>query len=199
MTYSLPKLSFEFHELEPVISKEIMEIHYSKHHAAYVNNLNKAVEELDKALSAQDLKKILALQSSIVFNGGGHFNHSFFWENLAPAAKGGGTLAQGPLLNMINKSFGSLEKCIEKMSSETTGIQGSGWGWLGFCKVTNSLQITSTQNHLLPQGLEPLLCIDVWEHAYYLQYKNVRAEFVKNIWKIINWNVVETRFNASFG
>jgi superoxide dismutase, Fe-Mn family len=194
MPYSLPKLGFELHELEPVISKELLEIHYSKHHAAYVNNLNKAVNELSAALSAQDLKKSIDLQSSIVFNGGGHFNHTFFWETLAPMAKGGGELSSGPLLEKILKNFGSLDTCKEKLSAAAVSVQGSGWGWLVFCPVTKELYVTSTQNHALPRDGIPLLCIDVWEHAYYLQYKNVRADFVKNIWSIINWKTVETRF-----
>jgi Fe-Mn family superoxide dismutase len=197
MPFVLPKLPFGLDELEPVISKEIMDVHYNKHHAAYCNNLNKALDELKQAEAKNDLDKILSSQSTISFNGGGFVNHSLFWENLLPKAKGGGVLQEGELKKKIIEEYGSVEKCIELLTSISVAVQGSGWGWLGLCGKGSHLHITSSQNHKSPHGLKPLLCIDVWEHAYYLQYKNLRADYVKNIWSVINWKVVEDRLLAA--
>ncbi len=194
--YKLPELPYDFSALEPVISGEIMELHYSKHHQAYVNNLNAALEKSSEAMSKGDLGAMIGLQQAIKFNGGGHVNHSIFWTNLAPTSKGGGTPPKGELMQALQKQFGSLEGFIEKFSAHTVGIQGSGWGWLGYNKSLKELVMTtcSNQDPLSTQGHVPLLGIDVWEHAYYLQYKNVRADYVKNIWKIINWRNVEERY-----
>lgn len=195
--YKLPDLPYDFSALQPVISAEIMELHYSKHHNAYVTNLNAALEKYQEAEAKGDLAAMIALQQAIKFNGGGHVNHSIFWTNLAPVGKGGGEPPKGALSEAINKRFGSLDGLIEKMTADTVAIQGSGWGWLGLNKAKNCLTVVTCANQdpLSTQGLVPLLGIDVWEHAYYLQYKNVRAEYVKNIWKIVNWKNVEERFN----
>ena len=196
--YTLPDLPYDFSALEPVISAEIMQLHYEKHHKAYVTNLNLALEKSHQAESAGDLAQVITLQQAIKFNGGGHVNHSIFWTNLAPVGKGGGEPPSGALAQAIQAEFGSLDAFIEKFSALTVGIQGSGWGWLGLNPANKKLVITTcgNQDPLSTQGLRPLLGIDVWEHAYYLQYKNVRAEYVKNIWKIINWKDVEARFVA---
>ncbi len=192
MQYKLPELPYDFGALEPVISGQIMELHYTKHHQAYVNNLNAALEKYVEAEKKGDVAAMIALQPAIRFNGGGHVNHSIFWTNLTP--KGGEP--KGDLLEAIKKEFGSLDKLIEVMSSSTVAIQGSGWGWLGYDKAKGRLAIAacSNQDPLSTTGLVPLLGIDVWEHAYYLQYKNVRADYVKNIWKIVNWKNVEERY-----
>ncbi len=194
--YRLPDMPYDFGALEPVISGEIMQLHYSKHHNAYVTNLNAALEKYQTAESKQDMAAMIALQQAIKFNGGGHVNHSIFWTNLAPVGKGGGEPPSGELAAAIQSDFGSLEQCIEKLSAQAVAIQGSGWGWLGLNPVTNRLVIATCANQdpLSTQGLVPLLGIDVWEHAYYLQYKNVRADYVKNIWKVVNWKNVEERF-----
>jgi len=201
--YQLPSLPYDFGDLEPVISAEIMNLHYTKHHQTYVNNLNKALEQYEeaqaKAEKTNSPAELIALQSAIKFNGGGHVNHSIFWNNLAPKSKGGGTAPSGDLLKALDKDFGSLEKFIEEMSSRTVAIQGSGWGWLGYCKVHNNLHIITCENQdpLSTKGYTPLLGIDVWEHAYYLQYKNVRADYVKKIWEIVNWKNVEERYHQA--
>jgi superoxide dismutase, Fe-Mn family len=176
-------------------------LHYNKHHKAYVDNLNKAtelyVETQANAEKQNDPAALIAIQSALKFNGGGHVNHSIFWTNLAPKAKGGGEVPKnGELLKAINRDFGSIEKFIEQFSARLAALQGSGWGWLGFCKVNKNLHIVTCENQdpLSTKGIIPLLGIDVWEHAYYLQYKNVRADYVKNIWNIINWKNVEERF-----
>jgi Fe-Mn family superoxide dismutase len=194
--YKLPKLPYEFDELEPVISAEILQLHYNKHHAGYVNNLNDAVKKLREAEAKGDLVQQIMLNELIKFNGGGHINHSLYWENLVPQSKGGGELRDGELKSLIIETFGSVDHLIEIISSMCNSVQGSGWGWLGYCTVCKQLRPCSTEKHdlVLTKNAMPLLCIDVWEHAYYLQYKNLRADYVKNIWSIVNWNVVEQRF-----
>ncbi len=194
--YKLPDLPYDFSALEPVISAEIMQLHHTKHHGGYVANLNTGIEKYHDAEAKRDVGAMIALQQAIRFNGGGHVNHSIFWTNLAPVGKGGGESPKGDLAHAIQAEFGSLEAFIEKLSAAAVAIQGSGWGWLGFNKAANRLVIATCANQdpLSTQGYVPLLGIDVWEHAYYLQYKNVRAEYVKNIWKIVNWKNVEERY-----
>jgi len=196
----LPDLSWDFGELEPVISSEIMTLHYTKHHQAYVTNGNIALEKLAEAQHKNDTAAIIALQGAIRFNCGGHLNHSIFWKNLCSPKKGGGHLEKGELRTKIETQFGSLEKLQTQMSAATVGVQGSGWGWLGYDKASDRLVVTSTPNQdpLQPStGLVPLLGIDVWEHAYYLQYKNVRPDYVKEIWKVVNWADVENNLRGA--
>lgn len=196
MHEKLPSLPYDFNELEPVISAEIMSLHYNKHHKAYVDNLNKALDLYAEAEKRNDLTAMIALQPQLRFNGGGHLNHSIFWTNLAPKNKGGGELPQGPLAAAINTSFGSIDKLIEQMSAKAVAVQGSGWAWLGSNKATGRLEIATCANQDPLLDLVPLLGIDVWEHAYYLQYKNVRADYVKAIWGIVNWKNVAERHAA---
>ncbi len=197
--YKLPDLSYDFNALEPFISAEIMQLHYLKHHNAYVTNLNAALEKYHEAEKRADVASMISLQQAIRFNGGGHVNHSIFWTNLAPVSRGGGGRPSGNLADAIVKQFGSIDSFIEVFSAQTIAIQGSGWGWLGFHKGEKRLVITTCANQdpLSVQGLVPLLGIDVWEHAYYLQYKNVRADYVKNIWNIVCWKNVEERFSQA--
>ncbi|EPS65963.1 hypothetical protein M569_08815 [Genlisea aurea] len=194
-TLSLPSLAYDYAALEPVISAEIMQIHHQKHHQAYITNYNKALEQLDAAIAKGDATTVIKLQSAIKFNGGGHVNHSIFWQNLAPISAGGGVPPQGPLAAAIDNEFGSLEALIQKINAEGAGVQGSGWVWLGVDKDLKHLVVETTANQdlLATKGasLVPLLGIDVWEHAYYLQYKNLRPEYLKNIWKVINWKYAE--------
>lgn len=199
LMYKLPDLSYDFAALEPVISAEIMQLHYTKHHNAYVTNLNAALQKYAEAEAKEDVAAMIALQQAIRFNGGGHVNHSIFWTNLAPISKGGGGMPSGVLATALQRDFGSVESFIEKMSAQTTAIQGSGWGWLGYSKENKKMSILACANQdpLSTQGLIPLLGIDVWEHAYYLQYKNVRADYVKNIWNIVSWKNVEERFQLA--
>lgn len=193
--HQLPQLPYDFNALEPVISHEIMQLHYSKHHQTYVTNLNKALEQYADAEAKQDVAKMISLQSAIKFNGGGHVNHSIFWTNLAPQNQGGGQLEKGILHEALIKEFGSLEAFKEEFTTKTAAIQGSGWGWLGFNKGKNRLELATCDNQdpLSTKGLIPLLGIDVWEHAYYLQYKNVRMDYLKAVWGIVHWKNVEER------
>lgn len=197
--YQLPPLPYDFGDLEPVINAEIMTLHYSKHHQTYVTNLNKAIEQLYEAEQKQDLPAIASLLSAIKFNGGGHINHSIFWTNLSPKNKEGGKPPEGALAQLINQNFGSLQNLIDQLSAASIGVQGSGWGWLGFDKKLQRLAIATCDNQdaLVTKGLIPLLGIDVWEHSYYLQYKNVRADYVKAIWNIVNWKNVAERYEKA--
>ena len=194
--YQIPDLPYDFNALEPVISAQIMELHYSKHHKGYVTNLNAALEKYHEAETKNDVASMIALQSAIKFNGGGHINHSIFWSILAPISKGVNHGPSGDLAKIIDRDFGSYETFKEKFNAMTTGIQGSGWGWLGYNKNQKRLEITtcSNQDPLSTHGLVPILGIDVWEHAYYLQYQNVRADYVKAIWQVFNWKNIEERF-----
>jgi len=195
--HSLPDLSYDYGALEPIISGEIMQIHHSKHHQTYVNNLNVAEEQLAEAQEQGDVSKIISLAPALKFNGGGHLNHSIFWTNLTPNGTGQPT---GDLLTAINNDFGSLDNMKAKLSGSTVAVQGSGWGWLGYNKGTGRLEIATCGNQdplEATTGLVPLLGIDVWEHAYYLQYKNVRPDYVKAIFDVVNWdNVAERLANA---
>lgn len=200
-SYQLPELPYDFSALEPVISAEIMELHYTKHHKGYVTNLNAALEKYHEAETKNDVAQMIFLQSAIKFNGGGHINHSIFWTILAPIGKGGGGVPKGELAKMIERDFGSVDGFKEKFNATTTAIQGSGWGWLGYNKGQKRLDIATCANQdpLSTQGLVPIMGIDVWEHAYYLQYKNVRPDYVKAIWQIFNWKHIEERFSKALG
>ena len=195
----LPDLPYDFSALEPVISAEIMELHYSKHHKAYVTNLNAALEKYQEAQAKNDLAAMIRLQPAIKFNGGGHLNHSLFWPILSPPGKE--SHPKGDLSKAIDRDFGSFALFQEQLNQAAIGIQGSGWGWLGYNKTTKRLEIATCANQdpLSSLGLIPLLGIDVWEHAYYLQYKNVRADYVKALWKIFNWHVIEEKFTKASG
>lgn len=193
---TLPDLPYDFAALEPVISAEIMELHYKKHHQAYVTNLNKALEQYSDAEAKGDIKKMIELQPAIRFNGGGHINHTIFWTNLAPKEEG--REPKGELGKAIEHSFGSLNQFIDTFSAKTAAIQGSGWGWLAFDREHSSLTICTCANQdPCAEGKVPLLGVDVWEHAYYLQYKNLRADYLKAIWSIVNWENVSKRYEEA--
>ncbi|KAL1770113.1 superoxide dismutase [Mn], mitochondrial [Sigmodon hispidus] len=194
--HSLPDLPYDYGALEPHINAQIMLLHHSKHHATYVNNLNVTEEKYREALAKGDVTTQIALQPALKFNGGGHINHSIFWTNLSP---NGGGEPKGELLEAIKRDFGSFEKFKEKLTAVSVGVQGSGWAWLGFNKEQGRLQIAACANQDPLQGttgLIPLLGIDVWEHAYYLQYKNVRPDYLKAIWNVINWENVTERYTT---
>ncbi|OZJ01735.1 hypothetical protein BZG36_05119 [Bifiguratus adelaidae] len=191
---TLPDLPYDYNALEPSISGEIMKLHHTKHHQTYVTNYNAAEEKLAAAVKNSDLREQIALQAAIKFNGGGHLNHSIFWTNLAPKSQGGGEAPKGALATAINEQWGSLEAFKEKFNAALAGIQGSGWAWLGYNKQTKALEIVTTANQDPLIHLTPVLGIDAWEHAYYLQYKNAKAEYFKAIWDVINWKNVAERY-----
>merc|ERR1712133_333317 len=198
--HTLPDLPYDYNALEPIISAEIMTLHHSKHHQTYVNNYNVAEEKLADAVAKGDASTVIGLQGALKFNGGGHINHSIFWQNLCPVSESGEPSSE--LLAAIEKDFGSLENLQTKMSASTVAVQGSGWGWLGYNKAEKKLQIAACANQdplEASTGLVPLFGIDVWEHAYYLQYKNVRPDYVKAIHKLTNWKDVSSRYQAASG
>ncbi|KPJ15604.1 Superoxide dismutase [Mn], mitochondrial [Papilio machaon] len=197
LKHTLPELPYEYSALEPVISREIMSLHHSKHHATYINNLNVAEEKLVQAQTKGDIDTVISLTPALKFNGGGHINHTIFWQNLSPKS----SKPSDVLVKAIEKDFGSLENMKNQLAAASVGVQGSGWGWLGYNKQMKKLQIATCQNQDPLQattGLVPLFGIDVWEHAYYLQYKNVRADYVKAIFDVANWQDISARYeNAS--
>ena len=191
--HTLPDLPYDYGDLEPVLSANLLQVHHKKHHLTYVNNLNQAEEQLAEAVAKGDVTSAIKFADAIKFNGGGHINHSIYWSNLS---KDGGE-PSGELLEAIKRDFGSVDKMKEMLSTKAIAVQGSGWGWLGYNKETQHMQLAVTSNQDTLQattGLIPLLTIDVWEHAYYLSYKNVRPDYVKNLWKIVNWRNVEERY-----
>lgn len=193
LKHSLPDLKYDFNALEPYISAEIMQLHYTKHHQTYVNNLNVAEQKLGEALQANDVQSVIQLQPALKFNGGGHINHSIFWENLSP--KGGGE-PKGDLMDAIRENFGTFERMKKEMVAASVAVQGSGWGWLGYNPFSGRIRVATCANQdplEATTGLIPLFGIDVWEHAYYLQYKNVRPDYVSAIFNVANWDDVAQR------
>ena len=199
---TLPKLKYNYEDLAPVISHEQLEIHHAKHHNTYVTNYNNLYPKLEEAVKNGDTEKIISMGSALKFNGGSHINHSIYWDNLAPIKNGGGQIPNkdSSLRQMIEKTWGSMEKFQEVFTNNTVAIQGSGWGWLIYDKSTNSLLYKELPNQdpvCMFNGLVPLFTIDVWEHAYYIDHRNVRANYVKDIWKIVNWKDIEQRFDGA--
>jgi Fe-Mn family superoxide dismutase len=201
MAFTLPALPYDFAALEPSIDARTMEIHHDKHHAAYVNNLNGALEKAPElqSKSLDDLLQHLdsipeSIRTTVRNNGGGHWNHSMFWEIMSP--KGGGE-PSGKLADAIKKSFGDLATFKTKFGEAAAKRFGSGWAWL--VKDGDLLTITSTPNQDTPvmEGKHPIMGIDVWEHAYYLKYQNRRGDYLKEWWNVVNWAEVNKRFQES--
>lgn len=196
-THALPPLKYDYKALEPHICGTIMEIHYTKHHQAYINNLKAATEKLVEAEKHNDVSAMNALLPAIKFNGGGHLNHTIFWTNMTP---NGGGEPSGSVADAIKKEFGSFQAFKDKFSAASVGVKGSGWGWLGYCPKSDKIAVATCQNQdplQVTHGLVPLLGLDVWEHAYYLQYKNLRADYVKAFFNVINWSNVNQRYESA--
>ncbi|CAK7567267.1 MAG: Superoxide dismutase [Mn], mitochondrial [Sporothrix epigloea] len=196
-TYSLPALPYAYNALEPSISAQIMELHHKRHHQAYVDNLNKSLQSLTAAVASGDVATQVALQEAIRFNGGGHINHSLFWRNLAPAGQpeSDPTGAAAPrLVQEISQTWGSLDAFKKAFTAALMNLKGSGWGWLVLEPATGLRIITTKDQDPPVSGEVPVLGVDMWEHAYYLQYLNGKAAYIENIWKIINWQTAEERY-----
>ena len=193
--FSLPKLNYSFTSLEPVIDSVTMRVHYTKHHQGYVTNLNNALKNQPQKSLDSILMSVSKYPTAVRNNAGGHFNHTLFWECLTP----GGKELKGDLLQEITKTYGSLDSLQKIMTAQGTTLFGSGWVWL-IVNKDNKLQVITSINQdnpimdLAPIQGTPILGIDVWEHAYYLKYQNKRADYLKNIWKIINWEFVSTKY-----
>jgi len=197
--YKLPDLPYGYNDLEPHILEEIMHLHHDKHHATYVNNLNTAIEKHPELFDKKPEELLMNLddvpediRTAVKNNGGGHVNHSFFWETMS---KNGGGEPKGELAEEIKKTFGNFADFQQKFNDEGVKRFGSGWVWLVKTK-DGKLQIFSTANQDNPiiDGQTPLITNDVWEHAYYLQYKNLRIDYLKAWWNIVNWEEAEKRF-----
>lgn len=192
--YTLPQLPYGYDELQPHISQEQLTLHHQKHHQAYVNSANAILERLDKARKEGTDFDVKATLKELSFHIGGHLLHSLFWTNIAPPGKGGGK-PKGTLGTVLEKEFGSFERFKKEFSMAATSVEGSGWAALSFCRQTNRpiiMQIEKHNTNVYPM-FTILMVIDVWEHAYYLDYKNERAKFVDAFWNIVSWDEVNKR------
>jgi len=191
--YTLPDLSYDYGALEPHVSGQIMELHHSKHHQTYVTALNGVVGKLAEARAGGSFDAIVGLEKTLAFNLGGHVNHSIFWQNLSAD---GGDKPTGELASAIDDEFGSFDAFQAHFTAAATTIQGSGWAILGWDTLGSRLLIHQLydQQANLPAGQIPLVMLDMWEHAFYLQYKNVKPEYVKAWWNVANWADAQARF-----
>ncbi|MGP3534949.1 superoxide dismutase [Microbacterium sp. RD1] len=191
--YALPDLPYDYAALEPHVSATIMQLHHDKHHQAYVTGANTALEQLAEAREAGNLANVNKLTKDLSFNLGGHVNHSIFWTNLSPD---GGDKPVGELAAAIDDTFGSFDKFQAHFTAAALGVQGSGWAGLFWDSIGENLVIQQIfdQQGQIAAATVPLLLLDVWEHAYYLDYQNVRADYVKAFWNIANWANAQERF-----
>lgn len=197
----IPDLPYDYGELEPYISADITRTHLHDHHQVFIGQYNDLLEQLidenEKGYN-RDINTFQYLSEQIRFYNGVHTNHTLWWEFLANPNKQGGTLPgeKSALRQHINREFGNIENMIQKFNETAVAVPGSGWGWLALNPKTNglSLETSGEQNTMIDRGLVPLIGIDVWEHAYYLDYQHQRAKYLENVWNIINWNVVESRY-----
>lgn len=199
MTFKLPELKYSYEALEPYIDALTMETHYSKHHKGYVDNLNKALEGHSKfqEMSIEEILKSLdqlpeEIRTAVRNNGGGHYNHTLFWEIMSPE---GGGKPEGELANKIDEDLGGFDKFKEEFKKAALGQFGSGWAWLVLNEEKLEIVSTPNQDNPISEGKFPILGIDVWEHAYYLKYKNLRADYIDAWWNIVDWKKVSEIFN----
>jgi len=193
--YELPPLPYSYEALEPYISREIMTLHHTKHHQAYVTGANAALERLEKQRKGENPENVRGILRDLSFNLSGHKLHAVFWPNMAPAGKGGGAPG-GRLADQINRDFGSFEAFKKQFSDAAKNVEAVGWAILTYDSESDTLLIyqVEKQNFMHPPDLPLILTLDVWEHAYYLQYKNDRASYVDNWWNVVNWDDAEKRF-----
>jgi len=196
--YVLPELAYGYDALAPHISEELLKLHHDKHHAAYVNGANAIMQKMDKARGDSADFDTKATFKELSFHIGGHLLHSLFWENLAPAGQGGGGNPSGKMESLIVGEYGSVERFKKIFSQTAISAEGSGWASLTYCKQTKRPIIMQIEKHNM--NIYPmftiLMTLDVWEHAYYVDYKNDRAKFVESFWSIVNWGEVNRRFEA---
>ncbi|HLB48165.1 MAG TPA: superoxide dismutase [Anaerolineales bacterium] len=201
MTYELPKLPYAYDALEPHVDARTMEIHHTKHHQAYITNVNKALEG-QNALAAKSVEALISdlnsvpenIRTAVRNNGGGHANHTMFWSIMKP---GGGGDPKGPLADAINSAFGSFAAFKEKFNSAGLTRFGSGWAWLSLNNGVLEVHSTPNQDSPLMEGKTPVMGCDVWEHAYYLHYQNRRADYLNAWWNVIDWDAVAARYAAA--
>jgi len=196
MGYTLPELPYDYSALEPYYSGENLELHHSKHHAAYVTGANTTLERLAEVREKNDFGSLVGLEKTLAFNISGHVLHSIFWKNMVP---GGGGQPEGELAAAVTEHFGSFDAFKTQLTQASVLVQGSGWGALAYEPLGKRLIVEQVYDHHgnLGNGSVPLLVFDVWEHAYYLHYRNVRADFVNALWSVVNWEDVSKRFEAA--
>jgi Fe-Mn family superoxide dismutase len=194
--YTLPDLAYDYGALEPHINGQILELHHGKHHAAYVKGANDTLDRIAEARDAGDFTGIVGLEKTLAFNLSGHVLHTLYWANMTPD---GGDRPDGDLADAIIEHFGSFEAFHAQLSAATTLVQGSGWGVLSYEPISARLIVEQVYDHHgnVAQSSTPLLAFDAWEHAYYLQYRNVRPDFVKAMWEVVNWPDVAARYAAA--
>ncbi|GAB1818193.1 superoxide dismutase [Herbidospora sp. RD11066] len=194
--YTLPDMPYDYAALEPAITGEILELHHSKHHAAYVKGANDTLDRLAEVRDKGDFSGLVGLEKTYAFNLSGHVLHTIFWQNLSPD---GGDRPDGELGDSIVEHFGSFEAFQKQLTTATATVQGSGWGVLAWEPLGRRLIVEQVYDHHGNVGMSstPLLVFDAWEHAYYLQYKNVRPDYVEKLWSLVNWNDVIARFDAA--
>ncbi|MBE3010374.1 superoxide dismutase [Microbispora sp. NEAU-D428] len=194
--YTLPDMPYDYAALEPAITGEILELHHAKHHAAYVKGANDTLERLAEARDKGEFGGLVGLEKTFAFNLSGHVLHSIFWQNLSPD---GGDRPDGALGEAIDEHFGSFEAFQKQLTTATSTVQGSGWGVLAWDPLSRRLVIEQVYDHHGNVGMNttPLLVFDAWEHAYYLQYRNVRPDYVEKLWSLVNWDDVIARFEAA--
>ncbi|MGV9778450.1 superoxide dismutase [Streptosporangium sp. NPDC003464] len=193
--YTLPDMPYDYAALEPAITGEILELHHSKHHAAYVKGANDTLERLAEARDKGEFGGLVGLEKTFAFNLSGHVLHSIFWQNLSPD---GGDRPDGELAAAIDEHFGSFDAFQKQLTTATAGVQGSGWGILAWEPLSRRLVVEQVYDHHGNVGMNttPLLVFDAWEHAYYLQYRNVRPDYVEKLWGLVNWADVTERFST---
>ncbi|TQE33876.1 superoxide dismutase [Streptomyces ipomoeae] len=199
-TYALPDLPYDYAALEPAITGQILELHHAKHHAAYVKGANDTLEQLAEAREKDQITPtgLVGLEKTFAFNLSGHVLHSIFWQNLSPD---GGDRPDGALADGIDEHLGGFEQFKKQLTIATASVQGSGWGVLAWEPLGRRLIVEQVYDHHgnVGQGATPLLVFDAWEHAYYLQYKNVRPDYVTKLWDLVNWEDVAARYTAAAG
>ncbi|OZS78834.1 superoxide dismutase [Tetzosporium hominis] len=201
MAFELPKLPYEYDALEPHIDKETMNIHHTKHHNTYITNVNNALEG-HSDLSSKSVEELISnldavpedIRTAVRNNGGGHANHSLFWEILSP---NGGGQPTGALAEAIDSKFGSFDAFKEEFAKAATTRFGSGWAWLSVANGEVEVSSTPNQDSPLMEGKTPILGLDVWEHAYYLNYQNRRPDYITSFWNVVNWDEVSKRYEAA--
>jgi Fe-Mn family superoxide dismutase len=191
--YTLPELSFDYGALEPHISARIMELHHGKHHAAYVQGANKTLEQLEEARANSDFTSLPALERALAFHVSGHVLHSLFWTNLGPR---GSARPEGPLAAALDRDFGSFDLFKKQLTAAAASTMGSGWAALGWEPMGRRLLVTQIYDHQsnVTQGSQPIMVLDAWEHAYYLQYENRKTDFFDAIWNVWNWAEIGKRY-----
>ena len=195
---TLPPLDYDYNALEPVLPENLLRIHHTKHHQNYIDTYNKLIIEYEDAKTKGDVNKLVSLLPNLKFNLGSHINHSIYWKNLCPINNGGGRIPEhSKLIDHIKRQWGSVDTFISYFNAQIMKIQGSGWGNLAYNKQSKCLEYIETKDQdpvALQQDRVAILCIDAWEHAWYLKYLNVKKDYYNEIWKIINWKDLEERY-----